>query len=180
MKLYYSIPDTGLDVHRALSNTEPFKGFDTGSGIGTPVEGDRWILSGTLVAPFNTGSVNDIAEYINGAWDFRTPTDGMFAYSIPGNTYYSYDADNTTWESSAGSVLTKTETIVISNTTFDLSFVPLGDLGEVKIGNIVNGDLKVKSMEIIESGSISGTTVTLPSDYDGQSAVVTYVYNSNA
>ena len=180
MKLYYSVPDTGKYVHRALSNTEPFKGFDDGSGLGTPAEGDRWIVSGTPTGDFSTATVNDVAEYVNGAWDFRTPTDGMFAYSITGNTYYSYDADNTTWENSEGSVVTKTETLVISGSPLTLTYSPLGDLGEVKIGTMEGSDLNIEAMEVITSSSISANVVTLPTSYDGKSALVTYSYNGNA
>ena len=178
MKIYFSVPDVGKDVHRALSNTEPFKGFDDGLGLGSPVEGDRWIVNGTPTGVFSTASVNDVAEYINGAWDFRTPTDGMFAYHLVENSYYSFDAEASSWESSAGSVLAKTETLVISGTTLELSYTPLGDLGVVQIGTMVGTDLKVENIEIITG--TTGSTITLPAGYDGMYALVTYSYNGNA
>ncbi len=142
-------------------------------------------LSGYIIKQNATGvfagKENGIARLINGAWIIVEKEDiqkGTLVWVEDKGKNYVWDG---TYWAVDGQEKAKIEIVPIANTTFDLSFIPNGDLIQVELGVGLdsNGNfISLNQFMDVKEDNISNATCTLPKDY-GTDKFIRVVYLSS-
>lgn len=171
--------DLAINIDHQLDHANVIQAFDTGAGA-VATEGFKYVVTGVPVAPFDTFSENDVVEYENGAWILvKAATEGLRVYDM--GTASAYNFDGTNWDSIGGATLVETEILDVSANTVDTTTgAPLGLPISTDYGILdVNSDFQKEGEIMIESGDISGTTISGLTAYIGKKLKIVYLYNPN-
>lgn len=122
----------------------------------TPSTGDRYLINGTGAGAW-TGQDNNIAEWDGSAWQFTTPTTGMFVASDAEPTAL-YCFGGATW--SVKNFESTTASGFLSKTGFDIQFTDL-DSAHVVVGSAGNVATSTDTSSVgdIQASSTSGLEI---------------------